>query len=515
MKTTLLTLILLCVLAQGTSAADAVVQRGCRVGKPNPQFTPRRAQAVSDSENPYVGDRRQLVVLASFQDQDFAEDHDAALTTWDKIFNAEGYGEDGYTGSVRDYFLAQSYGQFRLTFDLVFVELPDNLQKYHSTADDENSQYMVDDIVDVLLTLDIDWSLYDWDGDRFIDQLLIVYAGQGQNVGGGSNTIWPHQWWLSQHIDLTSGDATSYRSYRTVAGTGGEYYIDCYCCVQEVVNSTGIKTSFGTLCHEYSHCFGFPDFYYGRDMYVGEWDLMDYGNYSGKGFRPCGYSAHERMLMGWLTPVELTDPATIDAMPALEDEPVAYLIRNDGEANEYYIVENRQQRGWDELLPGNGIIVFHVDYDKALWEGTDGWVNTKQRQRYTIFPANNKTSVYSSGGWAYPYMAGGIQGSGQVVNDSLTNTSAPAAKLNNPNTDGQLLMSKPITRMAVDGDGLASFAFMAGVDTSIGDIDDPRSDSDAVYDLQGRRVESPFSNHPFSMLKKGVYIYHGKKHVVK
>jgi hypothetical protein len=50
--------------------------------------------------------------------------------------------------------------------------------------------------------------------------------------------------------------------------------------------------------------------------------------------------------------------------------------------------------------------------------------------------------------WAYPY----------ADNDSLTNTSAPAAELNKSNRDGSLLMSKPLTEMTVVN-GLASFRF--------------------------------------------------------
>ena len=182
---------------------DLIHRRSCRVGTPNPHFAPHRSPMLQNDENPYIGDRHQLVVLASFQDRPFAEAPDSALTTWDRIFNTENFTEDQYVGSVRDYFLAQSYGQFNLTFDLVFVELPDGLRKYRSTSShDEYSQYMVDDIVDALQTQNIDWSLYDWDGDAFVDQLLIIYAGKGMNAGGGNNTIWPHQWWLSQHLNL-------------------------------------------------------------------------------------------------------------------------------------------------------------------------------------------------------------------------------------------------------------------------------------------------------------------------
>ncbi|MBO4659677.1 MAG: M6 family metalloprotease domain-containing protein [Prevotella sp.] len=495
-----------------SSAVEVVRLRGCRVGTPRPDFVSHRIPVLQDGETPYVGDRRQLVVLASFQDRDFQEDHNAALNKWDMIFNAVDFTEDMYVGSVHDYFLAQSYGQFNLLFDLVFVELPDGCEKYRSTnTDDEFSQYMVDDIVDVLQMQDIDWSVYDWDGDAFVDQLLIVFAGEGMNATMEKNTIWPHQWWLSQHKNLETADKNDYRSYRTVTSGDKEYYIDCYCCVQESVNYGGTLSSFGTIIHEYSHCFGFPDFYFGGTSVVGNWDLMDDAPYNEQGFRPCNYSAHERMLMGWLMPVELTEPDSIADMPALCDEPRAYLIRNDGAENEYYMVENRQQRGWDESLPGYGIIIFHVDYDKDIWSGPNNSPNNYSTKRYHIFPANNKSSVYYKNDWTYPYITSDIWGNDVVENDELTNTSKPAAKLNNANIDGKLLMSKPITQMSVDADGLASFVFMEGGTTGISvhpNLNPQSSSLKSGWFLpDGRRL----SGKP---TVPGLYIHQGKKVVV-
>ena len=501
---------------QPTSLEEVIHQRGCRVGTPNPHFVSHRSALLQDGETPYIGERHQLVVLASFQDRDFKEDHEASLMTWDKIFNAENFTEGMHVGSVRDYFSAQSYGQFNLMFDLVFVELPDSCQKYRSTnIDDENSQYMVDDIVDVLQTQDIDWSQYDWDGDAYVDQLLIIYAGEGMNASREKNTIWPHQWWLSQHMNLETEDMSDYRSYRTVSSGDKEYYIDCYCCVQESVNYNDIKTPFGTICHEYSHCFGFPDFYYGSGYnVVSNWDLMDYGNYNEGGFRPCGYSAHERMLMGWLMPIELTDSANITDMPALCDEPQAYLIRNDGAENEYYIIENRQQRGWDAQLPGSGILVFHVDYDKDIWSGPNQSPNSYSMKRYSIFPANNNDRSYSKGGWAYPYIVTDSQGNDSIANDELTNTSAPPATLNNDNVDGEKLMSKPITQMSVDANGRASFVFIDSKPTSIHQLLMNGTEAsgkqygvhhdDGWYLLDGRRLNGKPTT-------RGLYIYQGKK----
>ena len=233
----------------------------------------------------------------------------------------------------------------------------------------------------------------------------------------------------------------------TVSAGGNNYLVDCYCALNELTKN-GDYGSFGTICHEYTHCFGFPDFYYSGGKTVNDWDLMDYGNYNGDGYLPPGYSAHERWLMGWLIPIVLDETTTITDMPALAEEGRAYLIRNDGCENEYYIVENRQPMGWDAGLPSSGILVFHIEFDPSIWTSTKVAPNSSSRKRYELFHANNKTSAYQRADWPYPYQE----------NNSLTNTSSPAATLNNENLDGTKLMSKPITNMAVNN-GLASFDF--------------------------------------------------------
>ena len=453
-------------------------QRACRRGTPRPQgmLLHRGApggQPRQTGGDFYHGNRHQLTVLVAFNDRAFIGDEAATIQQWNKILNAENLTEAPFKGSVHDYFLAQSYGDFNVTFDLHYVVVSGNAEKYASNdVDDENSQYLVQDIMENLKTRNIDWSRYDWNGDGFINQLLIIYAGHGMNDYSGSNLIWPHQWWMSEHLkDCQQG---VYCDPIPVTYGDMPYKVDCYYALAEL-NKENNYGSFGTICHEYSHCFGFPDFYYGRGTkVVAGWDLMDSGNYNGNGYRPCGYSAHERMLMGWLTPVELTSEATVTAMPALCDEPQAYIIRNDGYPDEYYILENRQQRGWDESLPGSGLMAFHVDYDSDIWHSTLVAPNSSSKKRYHIFPANNNTSTSSSNTakWSYPYQG----------NDSLTNYSLPVAVLNNKNADGEKLMSKPITKMAVT-DGLASFEFMAPSTTAIRERKIAQGKPIVLYDL--------------------------------
>ena len=64
-------------------------------------------------------------------------------------------------------------------------------------------------------------------------------------------------------------------------------------------------------------------------------------------------------------------------------------------------------------------------------------------------------------------------------------------------------MSKPITHMAVDADGKASFVFLEDKTTSVRRLEDTHTSSADVFTLDGRRL----SCQPE---RQGVYISNGK-----
>ena len=460
----------------------------------------RKAPAARRAQTALKGERRQLVILVEYTDTKFADE--APLELWNRIFNTDNLSEGQFVGSVRDYFRDQSYGQFMLSFDLRMAHLNHPSAYYGGTdyyGDDEKvGELVVDAVKDVEQSI-ADWSPYDWDGDGQVDQVFILFAGKGQNNGGGVGTVWPQQWRLSEE-----GTGTY-----SVSSKGKTYVIDNFGCFAELYRDGGYG-SFGTLCHEYGHCLGLPDFYYFSYVtyvttsVVRSWDVMDYGLYNGGGFCPAGYSAHERWCLGWLSMKELVKPLTVEGMAALDASPEAYLLRNDGYSDEYYVLENRQKQGWDAALPGEGVLIFHIDYDEEVWH--TGVPNSYSLERYSIVPANNVASYYYQAGWSYPY------GSGSALNNSLSSSSHPAATLYHPNSDGNMMIERPITDITVSS-GLAGFSFWGGAPSGIDDVDAGGSSSHRYYDLGGN-----YRGNSIDGLPRGVYVdcwQGGRRKVVK
>ncbi len=415
----------------------------------------------------FQGKKKGLVILAQFTDSKFKSGHDRAL--YDKIANAENYTADGFKGSVKDYFKAQSAGQFELDFDVVGVCQLKNKCSYYggnaSNGDDLRAGEMVAEACRWADSQGVDFSLYDWDGDGEVDQVFVLYAGMGEADGGAASTIWPHMY------------ALSYSDYGKSLSFDG-VTVDTYACSAELNGESNLD-GIGTFCHEFSHCMGFPDFYdtgYSGWFGMGDYDLMCAGSYNGDGRCPAGYSAYEKHECGWLTYQDATlieEDLNVTGLKAISEGGYAYILKNKAHEDEYYIVENRQNTGWDAYLPSEGVMITHVDYDADIWswnvpntrdtyEDANGVTHTNDHQRFTIFRAGHSSSEEGVASDLYPY--GG--------NNSLTATSSPAATLYNKNSDGTKYMHVDITGISVASDGTASLTF-SKADRSSGGGTDP------------------------------------------
>ena len=450
----------------------------------------RKAAKGQQTQNKIVGSKRGLVILVQFTDMPFTYSN----ATFRSFFNEAGYTDEINIGSVRDYFLDASYGQFEFNFDIIGpVTVSQPLAYYggnNTNGDDKHPAEMVAEAVRII-DEKVDFRKYDWDGDGEVEQVFVIHSGYDEAQSNMRDQIWSHAWALSEAKDEGDGDGPVI--------TADGVTVDSYATSSELRGRSGAALSgIGIACHEFSHCFGLPDFYdtEGNCFGMDSWDLMDYGEYNGGGGTPAGFTSYERMFCGWLEPQELTEPCAVRDMPALTSEPIAYILYNSGKSSEYYLLENRQLEGWDAELAGHGLLILHVDYDRQAWEANT--VNTiRTHQRMTIIPADNFLSRFSMAGDTWP---------GTTGKTELSDTSTPAATLFNANAEGDKLLHHSFTEISETDDGHISFIF----DEEALDIahpnSSPRKGEANAYNLRGQKVGRQY---------KGIIITDGKKILIQ
>lgn len=461
----------------------------------------------------YKGVKKGLVVLVDFKNKKFADGHD--LEYYKNVINGKDFTdeEEGYVGSVRDYFLAQSNGQFELDFDVVGpVTMSKNYGYYGNDGayqKDEKVYEMIKEACDGIQD-QVNLKDYDWDGDGEADQVFFLYAGLGQASGGSHSTIWPHEselrYWPCGVLSYSTGK------------------INTYACANELQPETQgssryISAGIGTICHEFSHCLGFADMYdttggggYGMSVF----DVMDQGSYNGNGFVPCNYTAFERIYAGWVEPIELIDTATVKDMKSVSDYGRPFIMYNYKNTNEYFLLENRQNTGWDKGLYGsNGLLIVHVNYVPSRWANNSVNSSAEKIQCCTVVNADGsrENTQYSLQGDLYPYEVKGV-----TMNDEFTDESEPAAKLYTKNSDNSYALGIPITQIK-RSKGSISFLVCGGdannvIDNTFNGVVDgingvtvaKKTADNRIYSIDGRYLGTDAS-----ALGKGIYVVGGKK----
>lgn len=346
---------------------------------------------------PNSGSPKGLIILVQYTDVKFNTSYDAG-DYFRRMVKEKGFSDYGATGSVLDWFTDASMGQFTPQFDVYGpVTLPNKRAYYganDSSGDDQHPEEMVVDGCK-LLDSQVNFKDYDTDGDGYVDNVFVFYAGAGEASGGSADTVWPHQWSVSAAGKNLYLDGV---------------YIDRYACSNEWDGSK--PDGIGTFVHEFSHVMGLPDLYHtaSNSAYYTpcEWSVMDYGPYNNDGRTPPTYSIFERNAMGWIDPLVLDPSPRSIELKHIEESNEGCIIPVPGESEEFFLLENRQQNGWDTYLPGHGMLIWHIDYDSKVWYN-NSVNNTKSHQYVDIEEANNNPSGANATAirnWAFPGTAG-------------------------------------------------------------------------------------------------------------
>ena len=364
----------------------------------------RRVQATTGLDTLLAP--RGAIILVSYPDLAFTSTQ-AEMRDWAM---GENYTYNGATGSVHQYFFDQSWGQYDLQLDVygpvtVSKEMAYYGQDGSKTGADQHADELVVEACQLAAAQGADFSPYDYNNDGKVDWVVVLFAGLGQNDGGAANTIWPHQ------SDLSRTGKAIQLNGKTV---------DHYCILNEIDGVTKVRSGIGTFCHEFSHIMGLPDMYTtdgSLHKTLGMWDLMDYGIYNNDVNTPPNYSVYERWFMGWMEPQLLSSAAKV-TLPVSNSKAGCY-ITDSGEPVDnilrayppYYILENRQQTGWDTYLPGHGLIITRLEFKYNNWN-SNTVNNSASKMGVDLIEAdglapsrddtNRKNGFFGKPGDAYP-----------------------------------------------------------------------------------------------------------------
>lgn len=340
---------------------------------------------------PTIGEVHGLVILLEFPDYPYTMEDPKAY--YNRFCNEEGFSDYGAIGSAKDYYIASSNGKFNPTFDVYGpVKLKHNAKWYVGKGDEpgddgDSNLYNYGHnarlgcaIQEAFEALDdeIDFSKYDLDNDGNIDNIFFFYSGYGQADTNNKDFIWPHQWDFLGYTNVYSNSLGLERLY----ADGVE--MRTYACTNELNNSREIPESkrpwvdgIGSFCHEYGHVLGLPDLYdtnvaNGSCKNPGKYTVMCDGSYNMNSTCPPLFSAYEQWVCNWLDYTTAEDGTMYTVKPLVDSERSAVKIRvprpgSTGYYSEYFVVECRDNNGWDQSLPETGMYIWRINYNSSVW----------------------------------------------------------------------------------------------------------------------------------------------------
>ncbi|MBQ9193871.1 MAG: M6 family metalloprotease domain-containing protein [Bacteroidales bacterium] len=378
---------------------------------------PETPPAVGGNGKLGFGNQHYLCVLVEFSDLYFKLDDPQAEYT--SMLNDKGYSKHGGRGSFRDYFQDTSGGLFEPTFDVAGpVRLSKSYREYGGNGTGSPNGYReAVGFFEALSLLDeqgFDFSPYDNDGNSEIDFVFFIFAGYSAAESGNYYLIWPHQWHFKYYSEFYNHRFDGLRP-------------GIYACGAELKGAYGTNMSgIGTICHEFGHALGLPDFYDvdgasngTLSWSLGGYSIMCYGPYNGDGTCPPYYNALERYLVGWQDfPQEIAESGSYSLENVQSGQ--AYALKTTMEG-EYFLLDAHDATGWDAPLQP-GLLLYHYDRSNvksyvgsmtpyAMWER--GVPNNyaahpcfyirranAQNQESWPFPGQRRVSSYTTEDWS-------------------------------------------------------------------------------------------------------------------
>lgn len=399
---------------------------------------------------PTTGQQKMLCILAETNDVRFnrkPEDFDA-------LFNQLNYTAGGASGSIRDYYLENSWGQFDLIVDVVGPVRVSKQMAYY--AESGKGREFAREAVEKA-SQEVDFSEYDNTGNGSVDGIYIIFAGYGQEAGGGSNTIWSHAWSISPALYYNNTSISRYACSPELRGNAES-------------NPTRNITRIGVIGHEFGHILGAPD-YYDTDQHesggnfpgTGQWDMMAGGTWNNGGATPAHHNPYTKIyIYNWAEVVELDTPLEELTLKNSVEYDNSFFRINTYTPGEYFLLENRQQLGFDLHVPGQGLLVYHVHSGIAA-ASPSNTVNVGHPQMLYLVNAGAFSNPDAS-----PFSYGEVNSDRTPYPGITNNTSFTDYSIPNSHSWAGIKTNKPITGIVHDTDERTiTFTFMDDVEPVI------------------------------------------------
>jgi M6 family metalloprotease-like protein len=293
------------------------------------------------------------------------------------------------TGSVRDVYLENSYGQLILNSTIAYWVTSNNTESYYANGNSGLTSRIHSALIHALNVLDADpninFSDYDQDGDGQIDAITFLHSGYGAEWGGndcfGANyadRIWSHKWGISG--GWTSSDGVRVTSYHISPAVWGT----CGSTIGRI----------GVIAHETGHFLGLPDLYdtdSSGGSGIGSYGLMaNSWGFDGSQKYPPHFCAWSKIQLGWLSPTVIAPGS--HSLPQVQTNASVYRIDQGFPSGEYLLIENRQSVGFDSAMPQGGLAIWHIDdttgYNTEGYPAQTNWPSNGNHYRVALLQAD-------------------------------------------------------------------------------------------------------------------------------
>lgn len=345
------------------------------------------------ASQPVVGTRKVLTILMEFEDRKFTN----TRVVLDSLMNQRNGNIGPNQGSVRKYYLENSYGQ--MTIETTVVG-PFEAEKSHTAyqrkqgGSSYRSKKLVQEAIQKAKSV-VNFSTLDGDNDGYVDCVHIIYAGTKYVNNSSSEVfIWPYKY----SISTTSINGKKVKDY---------------IMTPELADDKRLAP-IGTICHELGHILGAPDYYDASNYFyaMGNYDVMERGCWAKSGYSPSHHNPYTKCyIFGWDTPSLINTETNNYTLSSSTTTKGHFYRINTSTDGEYFLLENRTKEQFDAEIPNGGLLFYHIH--KNLEACVSSWDSINNAHPLKLYLVNasaitepNDSSSSYGGAYtqrAYPY----------------------------------------------------------------------------------------------------------------